>query len=1146
MAEIDLTGLVSGKTYTVMVRAIDADGKTSEYSNMYQFTVPVDGTITSINATVVTALAQRSSKLAGGAVTAGGLNKNAIKATGTLQLADVWNDTASAIAKMTGTANTGAVVVNSTGILGYKIDNTGASGQAQFFLNTADGNAYFRGTIYAGAGLIGGWAIGATSLTAGTGINAVGMNTTGYPFWAGDSNPALAEFSVKSDGTLTATNASITGNITASAGTIGGFTIGSTALTATNIYLDSNNGLALGSASQFKVTQAGALTATNASITGNITASAGTIGGFTIGTSSLTAGTGLSAVGLAPGTYPFYAGDANPANAEFSVDSQGNLKAVSASITGNIVANSGSVGGWSLNSNEIYSGTGSSKISFSSLNGKITIGTGNHGAVDTGFYVDSAGKFSLSNQLIFNPGQGNNTSFSTTGTFTTSAATITVPSGLTIVKGMTVTGTGIDTNTYVTNVSGTTITISKIPLSNQTNTALTFVLDDFAELQVVGRIKGVVESTQIIGSPRLSSSVQTVVVSGTYPNQTATITTSGHAFLANEKILIESLPVTGGLNNLNREFVIASVIDSITLSISISGVSGVTSGTYTGLSAIVSLRELTMGLHPQESVGTTYEHSQGTGIRLDKYNWWFTNNQFRVGTSGAYFKWDGSKFVISGANGTSGYNLQMGIGPIAGTNYYSIVQSGQTPAYNNAATPFYADDTGVFSLGQKLKFDTSGNLFITGSVVATSGTIGGFTIGSTALTATNIYLDSNNGLALGSASQFKVTQAGALTATNASITGNITASGGQFSGNINATGSITGGAIYGASITGGLFKTSNLSHNISIDGSTDAIRLSDINGSELGNIFSGNPALQGFSGYEALFIQGGQIDKSLVGTDPLIALSPNSQAGYILLGADGNLFNNFILMDSSPTVPANSYINIGTPNLSIYGPTYAQGTFVAGGASAYTVSSSANYAKGGGFYTGAAYMTQYNPTSATGNIVIAAYSNVLSTPNRKFYVRSDGAVLADGAYSGAGADYAEYFEWKDGNLNNEDRIGLSVILDGDKIRQATSSDNLNQIIGIISHKPTVIGDAAQEYWQNKYLKDEFGRIINTASNPGELIALINPQFNPDLEYIPRENRKEWTPVGLMGKLPLKKGQPVNPNWIKLKDLSNNVELWLVK
>lgn len=593
------------------------------------------------------------------------------------------------------------------------------------------------GSIKATSGYIGGatsgWTINSGYIKSSGGTAKITLDATNGKIYVGTGSygntntpfyvDSDSQFSLADKLTFTGGNLSITGAVTATSGNIGGWTLLSNQIYSNNLSLNSTYGMvAVGTApniavmgsnsgfwagaqlfsnAPFSVDLAGNLKATSANITGTINASSGNFTGFvTAGTARFGAGVQTNKNGLWLNANNYWYDD------------------------GTINAVTGAIGGWSLASGEIYSGSGSSKISLSSVNGKITMGTGNHGSVDTGFYVDSTGKFSLSNQLIFNTGSGTTSSLNTTGTFTTSSPTITVPSGLTIVKGMTVTGTGIDTNTYVTNVSGTTITVSKNPVSNQTNIALVFVLDDFAELQVVGRIKGVIDSTQIIGSPRLSTAISQVVVSGTSPNQTATITTGGHAFLANEKVLIENLPTTAGLNNLNREFTISTITDSVTFSISLSGVTGVTSTTTSGLSGVATLRELTMGLHPQESVGTTYEHSQGTGIRLDKYNWWFTNNQFRIGTSGSYIKWNGSQFVISGANSTSGYNLQMGVGPTAGTNYYSIVQAGQTPTYNTTTTPFYVDDTGQFSLGQKLKFDTGGNLTITGNINATSGSIG--------------------------------------------------------------------------------------------------------------------------------------------------------------------------------------------------------------------------------------------------------------------------------------------------------------------------------------------------------------------------------------------------------------------------------------
>ena len=87
-----------------------------------------------------------------------------------------------------------------------------------------------------------------------------------------------------------------TGNITATAGTVGGFTITDSKIykTKSSLTSDSNgvyigtDGIALGASSKFKVTNAGALTATNATISGNITATSGTIGGATISNGVLT------------------------------------------------------------------------------------------------------------------------------------------------------------------------------------------------------------------------------------------------------------------------------------------------------------------------------------------------------------------------------------------------------------------------------------------------------------------------------------------------------------------------------------------------------------------------------------------------------------------------------------------------------------------------------------------------------------------------------------------------------------------------------------------------------------------------------------------------------------------------------------------
>ena len=57
---------------------------------------------------------------------------------------------------------------------------------------------------------------------------------------------------------------------------------------------------------------------------------------------------------------------------------------------------------------------------------------------------------------------------------------------------------------------------------------------------------------------------------------------------------------------------------------------------------------------------------------------------------------------------------------------------------------------------------------------------------------------------------------------------------------------------------------------------------------------------------------------------------------------------------------------------------------------------------------------------------------------------------------------------------------------------------------------------------------------------------INPDYNSETAYINREDRKEWDVVGLMGKLRIKKGQQTGTNWIKMRDISDAVEEWLVR
>lgn len=166
---------------------------------------------------------------------------------------------------------------------------------------------------------------------------------------------------------------------------------------------------------------------------------------------------------------------------------------------------------------------------------------------------------------------------------------------------------------------------------------------------------------------------------------------------------------------------------------------------------------------------------------------------------------------------------------------------------------------------------------------------------------------------------------------------------------------------------------------------------------------------------------------------------------------------------------------------------------------------------------------KYNQYKASTKFVIGGGTSDSNRSNL-FRVTTSGETLARMAYSTTGADYAEYFEWFDGNPDNESRTGLFVTLDGEKIRLANDIDDY--ILGVISKNPSVIGDNYEEEWQGKYIKDIFGENITepqtTKLSDGTEITedenILSEDYNSEQEYIPRSERKEWAIVGLMGKL----------------------------
>jgi hypothetical protein len=206
-----------------------------------------------------------------------------------------------------------------------------------------------------------------------------------------------------------------------------------------------------------------------------------------------------------------------------------------------------------------------------------------------------------------------------------------------------------------------------------------------------------------------------------------------------------------------------------------------------------------------------------------------------------------------------------------------------------------------------------------------------------------------------------------------------------------------------------------------------------------------------------------------------------------------------------------------------------------------------------------------------------------------FQFRGDGNAFADNNWNAGGADYAEYFEWKDGNSSSEDRRGYTVVLDGNQIRKSTSDDAQSSILGVVSATPAMVGDSGQLGWQGKHERDEWGSYIleeytqtewtvydeerkeklhsyQTDKIPSDVTvpsdALVtsteadgstklmrrkeSSSYDASATYIPREDRKEWDTIGLVGKLRIRVGQTVGDRWIKMREISDTVHEYLVR
>lgn len=272
-------------------------------------------------------------------------------------------------------------------------------------------NAVVYGTIYAQSGSFTGDVV-ANNLTLGSGVT--------IPYKNLSDSPDLGIY-ISKDGEI----GTISSDLTAPDGAKGYFKVSTNGLLiADNAYISgtiyAQNGTFAGELKAATGTFSGKLSAATGSFTGEITAdklianTAGTIAGWTITSDALSKNQGYNTSGGA-----YFGISGLSVSDKFVVSSDGVLNATGATISGDITASSGKIGGYKIENgrlyNHMYGTAGSSSLGYScgfSVNGGTdhTLWAGNEN-----FYVNMDGSMHCSNADITGSitASGDNSSIST-------------------------------------------------------------------------------------------------------------------------------------------------------------------------------------------------------------------------------------------------------------------------------------------------------------------------------------------------------------------------------------------------------------------------------------------------------------------------------------------------------------------------------------------------------------------------------------------------------------------------------------------------------------------------------------------------------------------------------------------------------------
>lgn len=249
-----------------------------------------------------------------------------------------------------------------------------------------------------------------------------------------------------------------------------------------------------------------------------------------------------------------------------------------------------------------------------------------------------------------------------------------------------------------------------------------------------------------------------------------------------------------------------------------------------------------------------------------------------------------------------------------------------------------------------------------------------------------------------------------------------------------------------------------------------------------------------------------------------------------------------------------------------------------------------------GSYTGNVHYSQVETAGST------SYNFMLLNDgwgNNRFRVAGNSAVYG-ASFNTSGADYQEFFESTDGTALE---VGRTVVLEGDKVRVYSSdADDVNTIVGVVRPKGDnknsgIVGNTAEAHWTDQFLTDDYGRYLmqdytkwdwdeikytesdvlpdgkevgdvkrelgsvyewkelekdaswtppEDATKKVDSERAINPEWDKTQTYVKREDRDEWNVIGLLGQVQIKANEPTRPSWIKMKQISDAVDLWMVR